>query len=109
MAHQCWNDGTDRSTLPIHGTPDIGTTIDRAATEVDGRVNFSQRGKPRREHVSCSGTRQEFRPALATEVMRAVTTATVATVAKHLTTARVLLKTVTATLGVQMMLATFAT
>ena len=24
MAHQCWNDGTDRSTLPIHGTWFIG-------------------------------------------------------------------------------------
>jgi hypothetical protein len=24
MAHQCWNDGTDRSALPIHGTSSIG-------------------------------------------------------------------------------------
>lgn len=27
MAHQCWNDGTDRSTLPIHGTSSIGINI----------------------------------------------------------------------------------
>lgn len=26
MAHQCWNDGTDRSTLPIHGTGGIGNS-----------------------------------------------------------------------------------
>jgi len=35
MAHQCWNDGTDRSTLPIHGTQSIGNAASRP--EADSR------------------------------------------------------------------------
>ena len=34
MAHQCWNDGTDRSTLPIHGTRDIGKFREASEPEV---------------------------------------------------------------------------
>ena len=33
MAHQCWNDGTDRSTLPIHGMSLIGTWASPTETE----------------------------------------------------------------------------
>ena len=54
MAHQCWNDGTDRSTLPIHGSSDIGKTIAQPVT-VSWReqIFFSQdsgSGKRRRNH-----------------------------------------------------------
>jgi hypothetical protein len=35
MAHQCWNDGTDRSTLPIHGKSFIGKFSEAAEPELD--------------------------------------------------------------------------
>ncbi len=42
MAHQCWNDGTDRSTLPIHGMSVIGINGDAAEPEVVQRKTFFQ-------------------------------------------------------------------
>ncbi len=38
MAHQCWNDGTDRSTLPIHGMRFIGRMI--APPETDPKAGW---------------------------------------------------------------------
>lgn len=45
MAHQCWNDGTDRSTLPIHGMSVIGIYGETAEPEVALRETFFQRAK----------------------------------------------------------------
>ena len=40
MAHQCWNDGTDRSTLPIHGMSVIGIYGEAAEPEVVQHKTF---------------------------------------------------------------------
>ena len=40
MAHQCWNDGTDRSTLPIHGMSFIGKFSEIAELELAQRKTF---------------------------------------------------------------------
>ena len=45
MAHQCWNDGTDRSTLPIHGISDIGKYGEMAAPEVAQHGIFFRKAK----------------------------------------------------------------
>ncbi len=45
MAHQCWNDGTDRSTLPIHGISVIGISGETTEPEVAQYEIFFQRAK----------------------------------------------------------------
>jgi hypothetical protein len=45
MAHQCWNDGTDRSTLPIHGMSVIGIYGKAAEPEVAQLETFFKRAK----------------------------------------------------------------
>ena len=40
MAHQCWNDGTDRSTLPIHGMSVIGKFRETAEPELEQTGSF---------------------------------------------------------------------
>lgn len=45
MAHQCWNDGTDRSTLPIHGMSVIGIYCEATAAELAQHGTFFETAK----------------------------------------------------------------
>jgi len=45
MAHQCWNDGTDRSTLPIHGMSVIGIYCEAAEPELAQHGTFFETAK----------------------------------------------------------------